>query len=188
MALTPALTINSSATPKGKSSQAMTKVTPSAIAASPAVGLPTDADRPSRRAGRQRRHDEHRAQAACGVGGDQRRHHRARLGDEGDRSRAHGEGEHESDDAIGADLVIAHDGKAAFFGVAGEAVGEIGKPVLVQRAGGEDHGNERAKRGERGRAGERMGKPIDGAADGADRGTHDRIGPYRLRRHGYPRQ
>ena len=66
---------------------------------------------------------------------------------------AHGEGEHESDDAIGADLVIAHDGKAVFFCISGEAVGEIGESILVQRAGGDDHGNERAQRGKRGRAG-----------------------------------
>ena len=135
------------------------------------MGLPTDADRPSRRAGGsaammstalKRLAASAAISAAITARGSAMRR---------DGGRAHGEGEHESDDAIGADLVIAHDGKAALFGVAGEAVGEIGKSVLVQRAGGEDHGDERAKRGERGRAGQRMSEPIDRAADGADRGT-----------------
>ncbi len=73
--------------------------------------------------------------------------------------------------------MVAHDGEALFGRVAAEPVGEIGKPVLMQRAGGEDRGGEREERGERRRAREPMRERVAHPADGAHSGARQRIGP-----------
>ena len=103
-----------------------------------------------------------------------------RLGDQGYGCGTHGKRQHEGDDAVGADLMIAHDGEAALFTVAAKAVGEVGKPVLVQRSGREDHGEERADRGKRRRNGERVDEPVGRATDDADDGANHGIGPHGL--------
>ena len=90
--------------------------------------------------------------AARRTGGDQRRQDEAGLGQQRNRGGAQGEDQEQRHHAIGADAVVAHDGEALLGRVAAEPIGEIGKPVLMQRAGGEDRGGERKERGERRRA------------------------------------
>ena len=102
------------------------------------------------------------------------------VGDERNGRAANGEREHKRNDAIGADPMIAHDGKALLRRAPGEAVGQVREAILMQRPGAKDHGGERPERGKRRRARETVRQPIDAAAERADRGADKRIGPNRV--------
>ncbi len=91
------------------------------------------------------------------------------------RQRADPEDERQDqgDRAVGADAAVAHDRKLALPGrAAAKAVGDVGKAVLVQRAGRRDQRADRQRRTDEGRQPERLGRRERKHAGEA----HDRAG------------
>ena len=114
------------------------------------------------------------------MGGDQSGRDQRSVGDAPDRARAQQEREHERNRAISPDLTVAHDVERAFAAcVRAEAVGGVGKAVLVQRAGEEEHCRDGERRADKGGEAKSLGEPIGDGAEYADAGADHRKGPAR---------
>ena len=84
----------------------------------------------------------------------------------------------EGDGAVGADAAVAHDGELALPGrAAAKAVGDVGEPILVQRAGRGDERGDGERRADEGRQAERLGRREREDAGEADDRAGDRRGP-----------
>ena len=148
-----ALKIRSSATPKGSTSQAIMKVSHRAMPASPARRAPDRADSPSLRAGgsaAMSRTALKRLAAPAPISAAI-----TALGSaiSAMAVRAHGKRQHERDDAIGADLVIAHDGEASALACRrrGRRRNRQGRPRAWRRWRGSWRRARRARRAPAGR-------------------------------------
>ena len=129
------------------SASAMTSATPQAAAKRVRVEPPGRCARAvgARRRQERERHERARRGRPRRPGSSApRRAPEARLERRGQRADPEHERKRERDRAIGADAAVAHDLELAFPGrAAAEAVGDVGEPVLMQRAG---RGDERRRR------------------------------------------
>ena len=102
--------------------------------------------------GRHAAHEGRQQAASGGMRGRERQQHQPGGGERGHRARPEQEREGKRQRTIGADPAVAHDLQAPLGrGAAAEAVGGVGEPVLVQRAGGQHADPDGGQRGRGGR-------------------------------------